>query len=244
VTRLLNPAISIYLITCSALSLGQDVAEFSANYQASANGIAAEAQRTLQRLEGSLYRLTNSLEASISGQVIARLEQASEFQVDGQGLVPSTYSYLLTGISSEARAINYNWDARIALSTEDDESRPLELTEGVMDQLSHQFALRQKIRQGEFENLEFQIIDEDEIELHHYRVIGEEQLSTPLGLLNSTRLERVREDADDERRTEIWLANDWEFLLVKIEQANRSGLRIELELENATVDGSAVTALP
>ena len=243
-TRLLNPAISIYLITCSALSLGQDVAEFSANYQASANGIAADAQRTLQRLNGGMYRLTNSLEASLAGQVIARLEQASEFQLDDQRVIPFSYSYLLTGISSEASAINYNWDAGVALSSADDESWPLDLTEGVMDQLSHQFALRQKILRGEFENLEFQLIDEDEIELHNYRVIGEEQLSTPLGLLKSTRLERVREDADDERRTVIWLANDWEFLLVKIEQVNRSGLRIELELENATVDGSEVTALP
>ncbi|MDA1372043.1 MAG: DUF3108 domain-containing protein [Proteobacteria bacterium] len=259
--RLLNTAIFLCLITSSfpagfgiagtkvnfsGSSYAQNVVEFSADYQASANGIAATATRTLQHLSGESYRLSNSLEASLAGQVIARLDQVSEFQVAAepgdQHIIPISYSYLLSGVSSAVSTVNYNWDTGIAISREDDERWSITLTDGVLDQLSYQFALRQRIAAGERGYLEFQLIDEDEIELHRYHVVGEELLSTPLGLLNTTRLDRIREE-DDDRRTVIWLANDWHYLLAKIEQRSGSGLRIELELESATVDGDAVIAL-
>ena len=55
------------------------------------------------------------------------------------------------------------------------------------------------------------------------------------------KLERVR-DASDERVTEIWLATDWNFLLVRMEQLNNSGLRIELELKSAVLGGVEIEA--
>jgi hypothetical protein len=215
--------------------------EYVAQYEASANGLAATATRSLSKIDESSYRLSNSLEASIAGQALANLEQASEFIIDGKRVVPLNYSYHLSGVSRASHAIFFNWNAEVALSKEGDESWQLHLKEGVMDQLSYQVAIRQAlIDNTENEtNFLFGIVDGDAIHMQEYRLVGEEIISTPLGELSTLKLERVRE-ASDERVTEIWLAIEWNFLLTRIEQLNSSGLRISLELKSAVLDGNTV----
>ena len=215
--------------------------EYSAAYEASANGLAATASRKLIRLDENSYRLSNSLEASLVGQTLASLEQASEFSLQDNRVVPLNYSYQLSGVSRASHAIFFNWDAGVALSTEDDETWQLQLEEGVMDQLSYQLAIRQALLNNADDKttFSFEIIDGDAIQMQEYRVTGEELISTPLGELSTLKLERVRE-ATDERVTEIWLAVEWDFLLARIEQINSSGLRISLELKSAELGGNTV----
>jgi hypothetical protein len=215
--------------------------EYVAQYEASANGLAATATRSLSKIDESSYRLSNSLEASIAGQALANLEQASEFIIDGKLVVPLNYSYQISGVSRASHAIFFNWDAEVALSTEGDESWQLPLKEGVMDQLSYQVAIRQALIDNTEEetNFLFEVVDGDAIQMQEYRLVGEEIISTPLGELSTLKLERDR-SASDERVTEIWLAIEWNFLITRIEQLNSSGLRISLELKSAVLDGNTV----
>jgi hypothetical protein len=215
--------------------------EYVAQYEASANGLAATATRSLSKIDESSYRLSNSLEASIAGQALANLEQASEFIIDGKLVVPLNYSYQLSGVSRASHAIFFNWNAEVALSTEGDESWQLPLKEGVMDQLSYQVAIRQALIDNTEEetNFLFEVVDGDAIQMQEYRLVGEEIISTPLGELSTLKLERDR-SASDERVTEIWLAIEWNFLITRIEQLNSSGLRISLELKSAVLDGNTV----
>ena len=215
--------------------------EYVAQYEASANGLEATATRSLNRTDENSYRLSNSLEASIAGQALANLDQASEFIIDGGRIVPLNYSYQLSGVSRASHTIFFNWDAEVALSTEGDESWQLQLKEGVMDQLSYQVAIRQALMDNTEDetSFSFEIIAGDAIEIQEYRLVGEEITSTPFGELSTLKLEQVRE-ASDERVTEIWLALEWDFLLTRIEQLNSSGLRISLELKSAKLDGNTV----
>lgn len=237
----------LVLLLCSLPSLSfsqtSPLLEYVADYEASANGLAATATRSLSRIDANVYRLSNSLEASLAGQTLANLEQASEFTSLGTQVVPLNYSYQLSGVSRASHAIFFNWDAGIALSTVDDESWQLPLHDGVMDQLSYQVAIRQALLQGVegVDSFSFAIIDGDDIETHEYRVLDEELIDTPLGKLRTVKLERVR-DEDDARATQIWLAVDWNFLLARIEQLNSAGLRIVLALKSAQIAGENVTA--
>jgi hypothetical protein len=215
--------------------------EYVAQYEASANGLAATAIRSLSKIDESSYRLSNSLEASIAGKTLANLEQASEFIIDGKRVAPLNYSYQLSGVSRANHAIFFNWDTEVALSTEGDESWQLHLKEGVLDQLSYQVAIRQALIDNTEDetNFLFGIVDGDAIQMQEYRLVSEEIISTPLGELSTLKLERVREPSDD-RVTEIWLAIEWNFLITRIEQLNSSGLRISLELKSAVLDGNTV----
>ena len=225
-----------------SLAQSNELEEFSAYYQANTNGMRGSAERHLVRQDDDHFRLNISLEARMAAINIGDLEQVSEFSISDGIIVPHNYSYMVTGITSTSEAVSFNWDADLALSIEDDQRWELELESGVLDQLSYQVALALKLKQDSAEDFEFRLVDRDKIETHRYRVVGEEILQTPLGALNTTKLERVREE-DNGRQTLIWLADDWDYLLARIEQSNPSGLRIELELENALVAGKQVTAL-
>ena len=245
-----NKAIAVlyaFTLSCFANSCyaqNTDLLEYIAKYQASANGLAATASRSLSRIDENSYRLRNSLEASAAGQVLATLNQSSEFIIEGARVMPLNYIYQLNGISRASNATFFNWDAEIALNTEDDESWQLPLKEGVLDQLSSQLAIRLALINNTegARNFSFEIVDGDAIEMQEYRLTGEEIISTPLGELRTVRLERVR-GASDERETAIWLAVDWNFLLTRIEQINSAGLRIVLELKSAELGGNTVKGI-
>jgi len=215
--------------------------EYSAEYEASANGLAATATRSLINVHENTYRLSNSLEASFAGKMLANLKQASEFILEDNQIVPRNYSYQLMGISHASHTVFFNWDAKIALSIKNGENWQLTLSDGVIDQLSYQLAMRHALidNSGREATFSYDIIDGGAIETQQYRIAGKEVLSTPLGELNTLKLERVHE-ATDERATKIWLAIDWNYILTRIEQRNSSGLRVVLELKSAELNGEIV----
>lgn len=221
------------------------VATYTASYQASANGLTATARRILTQLDNGSYELVNELEATVLDQEIARLQQRSRFHYAADSIRTDSYSYQVSGVTSDQRSIEFDWQAGTALSTEDTEAWVLELRAGVFDPLSHQFALSQQLaldQSGQYQSeYEFAVIDGDEIESHRYQLVGEEVLDTPLGKLNTVKLERIR-SATSSRSTIIWLAPDWQFLVARIEQVDGS-LQMQLVLETADIGGAAVTAL-
>lgn len=234
-----------------APSHAQELTEFSAYYEASTNGISGNAERHLVHQGDERYRLNISLEAKVGGIEIGDLEQSSEFFWTGQQIQPEQYHYQVSGVSSDVESVSFNWDAKMAISAEEDQSWTLELKDGVLDQMTYQLALaldllEVKEEQGENDStrlLQYSLVDGSVIEEHQFRVLGEEIITTPLGRLRCLKLERVRE-TENGRSTEIWLAQDWENLLVRIEQGDPSGLQIELALTMALVDGETVTPLP
>lgn len=232
----------ILLLTVSTAQAAE-INEFSAYYEAHTNGMRGNAERHLVALGEDNYRLNVSLEAKMAGINIGDLEQASEFSFSNGTIVPHNYSYLISGISHQAETVSFNWDAKVALSTDDDQSWTLDLDGPVLDQLSAQLALARELADSDSDTLEVRLVDGGEVETQRYRVLGEEVLETPLGRLNCVKLERIR-NTDNGRQTLIWFARDWHNLLARIEQINPSGLHIELDLERALVNGETVTPLP
>ena len=220
-------------------------ATYIANYQASANGIRTTAKRSLTKLDDGTYELANELQAVVLGQEIARLDQRSRFQFSDNSVATENYSYTLSGISSDLRNITFDWNAGTALSVEDDELWTLKLETQVYDPLSHQFMMSQQLLNDRSlaysKSYEYKIVDGDEIETHLYEFVGEEILETPLGKLNTIKLERVRSTGSS-RPTTIWLAPEWEFLVARIEQTDGS-LQIVLELADAEISGKTVSAM-
>lgn len=230
------------------VSLAQDLTEFSAYYQASTNGVSGNAERHLVYQGDDRYRLNISLEAKVAGVEIGDLEQSSEFYWTGEEIQPELYHYQVSGVSSDVESVSFNWEARKAISAEEDQSWTLDLNQGVLDQLTYQLALAQdlltdKAASDDSTLLDYALVDGPVIEHHRFELMGEEVIETPLGRLRCLKLERVRE-TDSGRSTLIWLARDWNNLLARIEQRNPSGLQIELEVTMALVGGETVTPLP
>lgn len=215
---------------------------YEATYLARAMGLSATAYRTQTRVEDNTYRLENRLTLALLGATVGTVTESSEFRWSDTHIMPLQYRYSQTGLSSREESVVFDWEALSALSTLDEESWTLPLRAGVQDKLSYSQSFGQDISARGLTEITYAVADGDEIEEQVYRVSAEEVLSTPLGALNTVKIERVR-SGDSRRRTTVWLARDWHYLLVKLEQVSGSGTETSLSLESATVNGEALRGL-
>lgn len=229
------------MLVYAANSLAQPLV-FSAEYEAKAYGLSAVANRSLIKLSENRYSLRNTIAAELFGESLAKLDERSEFLWRDGRLLPQTYSYIQSGVSQSFEKVEFDWPNSIALSTGDDENWQIEIEPGVLDKLVYQLQIRELVKQAAGSEFNFLVVDGDEIEAQNYKMVGEEVLETRLGRLNTVRVEKVREESDS-RSTVIWLASDWDYLLVGFEQLNGSGRKVELILLSATVEGEAVSPL-
>lgn len=214
---------------------------YEARYEARAMGLSATAYRTLQLIEGEIYQLQNSLTLTLFGADVGSVTETSRFLWQASDLTPLQYSYEQTGISDRSERVEFDWNNNVAQSSQDGESWSLPLQHGIMDKLSYSTRLGRDISERGMSEVSYNIIDAEDIDVHVYRVAAEEVLSTPAGNLNTVRIERVRREGSS-RSTTVWLAKDWDYLLVRLEQINGSRTT-ELSLESATVNGELLTGL-
>ena len=232
----------LLLLQVSLCSAAADtLEEFSAYYSATTNGIRGTAERHLVKLQENSYRLSVSLEAKLGGLEIGDLEQASEFSFADGRIKPLTYSYQMSGVSSAAETVVFDWDAMLALSANEKQSRSVAITNNTLDELSYQLALALDIEVPGATIYSYETVDGEALDKSSFRVLGEEIISTPLGDFRCVKLEQDRETSSS-RTTTIWLALDWSNLLARIEQTSAFGLDITLELTNALIAGQKVSA--
>lgn len=216
---------------------------YTASYQASYSGFTATAYRELKQLQDNRFDLEQSLALRVLGAQLGAVEEVSRFDWLNEQPVPLFYDYQQTGISSREISVEFDWPAGNAISREDDESWQLAISPGVMDRLSFQLALRQRLRTQQSGDIALSMVDGDEVEHHVYRIGETEVIETGLGRLETVKVERVRE-ADSNRRTIFWLAVDWDYLLVRLLQTRGSREETELLLQDANLNGQPVIGLP
>ena len=79
-----------------------------------------------------------------------------------------------------------------------------------------------------------------------FKIDGQETLKTELGLIPAVRLKTLRED--NKRQTWIWLAKDWEYLPVQIQQKEAATSYVMKltagTIKNTTLKGKSDTHKP
>ena len=234
-TLICTLAISVLMIAGSSMVTAQSLTTFSSEYSASANGIKAKASRKLQHLDDGSYHFENTLTAKFAGATLATLIETSKFEMIGQLIAPLHYQYSLTGISSESKLIDFDWQAMLAVSSEASKSWTIDLFKNTQDPLSYQLVLPRYLANQTGNLFEIPIVDGVGIEIQRFRIIGEEVLDSAIGTLNCVIVERIKE-VDDKRTTTIWFAKDHSYLLAKLEQTTASGIIISLELESPSLE--------
>jgi hypothetical protein len=215
---------------------------FRAVYKATYKGIpvAAEGIRELTQLSDGSYLLTNSVKswlASVS-------EQSLFSWHPGDQLLVEEYQYHRRGIGRNRDAVlKFDWSIHQVLN--DVQSKPWKMTipDGVMDKLGYQIKMRSDLQHyysqsTETPDLSYQIADGGRLKTYNFKTLGEEYIDTPVGRLNTVKIVRIRNN--DKRSTIFWLAKDWDFLLVRLEQVKSGKNSFNLFLKKATVNGSEV----
>ena len=232
--------LTVFYLFCGSLS-GDEISSYSLHYLASANGIKGNAQRTLTRKDANTFELTNTLEARVAGQLITSLKETSKVELFENTIRPILYSMQQSGITTASLEIDYDWSDMLITTDDLQQLSRQKLRPNIFDQLSHQLMLQQQITESNTK-LTFTIISKGDIETYSYEILGEEKITTPLGIFESIKVARLHEESS-RRETIFWLAPDIDGILLRAEQTTKSGISIFLEIQSGTVNGIPVSAL-
>ncbi len=123
---------------------------------------------------------------------------------------PLSYLYHYYGNHKEVvERLDFDWEKKRVTSLRDGKTRELPLRKGVYDKQSYQLALREALHRG-ITDFVYPVADRGEIKQYKLRVVGEEPQVTTFGTVDTLVIKKGT--------TTLWLAKDYDFLVVKIEQ--------------------------
>lgn len=207
---------------------------FNAVYKAQYGSLTITATRSLQKLSDNTMELRFAAKSWL-----AQIEEVSRFNWDQQGqLIPQKYHYLRSGLGRDREAIlDFDWQSRKVVNNVQKKPWTMKLPQAALDKLSYQLQLRHDLLNNK-QDMHYKVADGGRLKTYQFEVLGKETLHTPVGQLQTTKVKRIRENA--KRTTHLWLANDWNHLVVKIRQTEKDGKHYEINLASAELNGEPV----
>jgi len=207
---------------------------FTATYEAKFSGFGVTAERKLSGSPES-WRLDFSADS-----MFAKIAEYSRFAQQGGRLLPQHYDYKKTGLGKDRHtALNFDHDAKRITNIYDKNRSIDNAPKNIQDKISYQLQLALDVAAGK-EKLEYRVANGKKIRHYKFRVVGEEQIKTPMGLVDTVRVQRVREG--DERETDIWFAPAWNYALVKLKQQEDDGKNYQITLTKLSINGVPVNS--
>lgn len=211
-------AVLLWAITPSVHAF--PIAPYEARYSISWLGIpAGESVHALhERANGHYYFETRTLPTM---QMLPyHYHESTNFAWDNDSgdLIPQTYHYdVKEGKRTKKGRVNFDWQNKIISNKGLKEPWQTELTEGVQDKLTQTLCLRYALKTGTHD-FNYVVAEEDKIKSYHFTIIGEEQLKTKLGLLETVKVQHISRKG---ARTTLWLAKKFDFVPVKMTQSRQ-----------------------
>ncbi len=228
--------------TSSAFSQNQSIHPFpvslyKANYSAQLSGLKINAVQKLEELEPGIYR--ESLSAK---NFIGKVDEQSIFKLTAdQQLYPTEYSYIRSVFGKDrSEKQHFDWQtSKVHYHKNGSANKELELKAGFQDMITHRLQLRRDLSAGK-QVFSYPVISRGKLKQYDYKVVSEQILQTSIGPLNTVKVERVVDDAN--KTVIIWLATDWNHLIVKLQQSKGKDGHY-LNLQSAVINDKAITPL-
>jgi len=156
----------------------------------------------------------------------SRREESSQGKISGQQLIPDIYSYKLLKDNQARRHVEIeflpNKHKIINHHKHIDNHWQMDFVDGVQDHLSYQLALMLALQQSLLPQKQsdffFSVADGGRLKKYSFKLLGEENLETPIGLLHTLKLKHKPYKDDN---ITIWCAADLAYLPVKIVQEKK-----------------------
>ena len=208
---------------------------FEASYSATMGNIPMDgtAERKLVRQPDGTWQLTFNAE-----MLFYSFSEQSQFTLDENNRIqPISYQLKKGALGKDRQAsVKFDWKRKQANSREDNDQWELAIQPGDLDKISYQLQLQEDMRQGR-KDLHYQVVNEDERDDYQFLVENEETLQTPLGPVKTIRLKMQRDNS--KRQTWIWLAKEWNYMLVKLRQVEKNKEYV-ISLKEASIEGKAL----
>ena len=207
--------------------------EFRAVYDVAISGFnVARMERRLERTEAG-YVLVSISEASGLARLFNddRLEERSTLVEDAGRLRVTRYDYLRTGDKEKRRQVEFAPERRRVTGLRD--GRPWEVTldpdQGrVFDRHAYQLFISLEVAGGA-QTLHYPIADNGRLKTFEFRRVGRERMRVAGREVETLKLERKVEGPEG---TEIWLAQAYGYLPVRVVLKDGDGRRTTFELDS------------
>lgn len=219
-----------------------DPVTYRAVYEADYKGlpISAKGIRELKKNADGSYTLS-----SIATSFIAKLSETTQFDIVDKQYLPKHYEFHRSGIGKKRNAIlDFDWQNQTVLNNVQSKPWKMSIPEGALDKLLYQLKMREDLQIARdagipWPDLSYQIADGGKMKQYDFSVLGEAVIKTPIGALNTLKVQRMRKNSA--RTTIFWLSLEHDFMLVKFQQQKEDGSGFELRLKSATFGGKELS---
>ncbi|MEM8492056.1 MAG: DUF3108 domain-containing protein [Pseudomonadota bacterium] len=207
---------------------------YDATYKTSTSGLSIKLHRSLSIDAQGSCRLTSEGKLLVAG-----ISEVSVFSVEGQRVRPKSYVYQLRGPVNRRREVHFDAGDLVIRSLYKKNWYELPRRDDTLDRMSQQEQLRLTLMNMEDprQDLSFSVADGRKVKDYVLRYAGDERLETPMGWIETLHFER--EHRDPERRSGIWIAPAWDFLMVRTVHVD-DGKTTEADLISAKIASAAV----
>lgn len=210
---------------------GTSLRPYTAQYKTTARGMALKLTRKLKLSADGHYTLTNGGKIMVAG-----FHEVSVFSTTGAEIVPKSYVYQGTGLINRRREVHFTPGSDSIRSLYKGSWYDLAYTQGTLDRMSQQEHLRLLLLNSATpqDDIAVRIADGKRVKDYLLRYVAEETLQTPMGELQTLHFERLHDDPD--RTSDMWLAPELDYLIVKTVHVE-DNKPIEMLLTQATIEG-------
>lgn len=203
---------------------------YTAIYQVDRDGTALGRARFTLSPQGEncyLYRGVATPEGLAALLATETIEE-SHFCMQGGKIRPLSYRNQ-EGKAEDSYALTFDWPNRLVRI---DGGSARKLSADGVDPLSLQLALRKILNDAggtlPTDTISLLVVEDDKEKPYSFRVAGRETITTPLGKLETVRLDR---SDDSRKRLRLWLAPALAYLPVQVERQRGKGAVTRLKIE-------------
>ena len=220
----------------TTLVLAAEPQPYTLTYKANFEGVDTDMVRSLAHAQGEGdWEMKSSASVKLLGTTVISVEESSVFGLHNEQPVSKHYSYVQGGLSKRKRQMDFAADGKSASYSVNDKSGTLTLMPPAFDTFNSALVLRNQLLAGKTD-ISFTVADKTEATVQKYHVAGKESITTAAGTFNTVHVQRVR-DGDSKRTTDLWLAPDKDYVLVKSLQVEPDGSNISMQLKSGEVGG-------
>ena len=212
---------------------------YRALYDGTADSTKIRLRRELgqqSRNQSSAYTLKQNIYSSF-----VNIETLSTFNLIGERIRPERF-HLETKLFmlKEQEEWHFDWDKGVV--SEHSEGKELPLHEDSLDPVSFDLQMSNDLRNSKNlpATLVYQVLSSDEVKEFQFELVGRPILETALGHFKTYHYREVGE----ENSSEIWFAEDWDYLMVRLRAYSDKAKRIiDISLIEATLGSDEVSGL-
>lgn len=214
---------------------------FEMKYFTKVKGMDVELTQRLEQTKNGQYK-----ESIVAEGVLGKVTELGLFHISQSGRVtPDSFSKnQKTIIGKRFESQEYDWKAKKLNFSFKERSGSLDLLENYQDTMTHKQQLRFDLASG-LHDIYYTVIKNGQIKNYRYLVVGNEILDTEIGRLNTTILQRkdiVNGEESTETQSTIWLASDWDYLMLKFTTFNKGDTKTVTFTQGA-LNGQPITPL-